>query len=318
MACKAATGVITLGGSILSNIAVICRNLMKPCIVGLNAQLHVPEGTSDEFTAKLQPSSRLILSTGEVVHAGQSVTVDGSTGILYLGQVQLTTFKKNPNFLIMTKWADKYRRIRVEATIGSSSNFLEDIRYADEMGADGFCVNTDQLLSYTKDRLTLMRLILFSQSEEERQTHLSVLTELQRDDFRCILRATQGKPTCIKLLDKSLHHLMPADPSAAFQIALSMNRSVAEVKRVIENVNNQNPAFGLRGCRIAALYPYLYVMQVQALVMAIFDLAEEVTFMEPVRIAVPMINSEHEFDDMSALIKQTAEEVSSGSISTTI
>jgi pyruvate,orthophosphate dikinase len=207
-ACRSAAGVLCIGGTLVSDVAMICRNLGKPCVVAVGSTPLRLEAAVGADPSK-RPT-RLLYGSGETLCAGDHVTLDGTCGKLYLGKPSLTVHKKDPNYLCILKWADKYRRLRVNTSIATGT-IVDAMRIACDLGTDGFgCISTDPLFYYTGDRLSLTRMALFSQSVDERNRHISVLGELHREDFKGIFRASEGKPICIKLLDTSLNYLLPS------------------------------------------------------------------------------------------------------------
>jgi len=233
-----------------------------------------------------------ICSCGEILKPGDRVTLDGTSGKLFAGFIPIETAFNNQDFQTVLQWADKYRKMKVYASI--PGHYRSEAEDAMMLHADGIgCINTDCMFSSTEERLSLSRAVIFAKSDKERAIPLARLCELHTGDFRSIFRAAKGTPVCVQLLDESLHKLLPQSWHEAAEVARQMNRSVAEVKQAMAAMHDTNPAMGLRGCRLTALMPSLTEMQTTAIMSAAIDITMEGLTVHP-NIAVPMLTCDHE------------------------
>ena len=283
----------------------MCRSIMKPCVV-------------DVTNIQMNLDRNLCFTTGEIVKSGDIVTVDGTKGLFILGESLVSTVhKKDPNFLLLLKWADKYRRLKVFSSVGGYGLY-DNMQHAEDNNTDGYgCIDTDCWLCCTGDRLSLSRLLIIEDLPMAKLLHMDTLKNLLKSDFKRVFLLSKDKPVCIKLFDRSLHHLLPeGNISNAIEIATFMNRALSDVKDSMCRIHDSNPAFGLRGCRLTALTEMFTVIQVTALTEALMDICD---FMDQnqslkvikarTRVAIPMITSDSEFDMVAAIIMSTAKKV---------
>ena len=258
----AAEGVLTSRGGMTSHAAIVARGIGKPAIVGCEA-LHI-DLDKEEFTV------------GDIlVRKGDIITIDGLTAEIYVGEVPFIEPKIGGEVEVVLKWADKYRRLGVWA----NANDEADATKANNNGAEGIGLARTERMFLGVERVALVREMIMADTLAERQTALDKLKPLQRDDFTGLLRAMNGKPVQIRLLDPPLHEFMPHEAEMLTKI-YEMEKAGAtekelEVQRVIlskvRRIQEANPMIGLRACRVGILYPEIYETQA----MAIFEAASE-------------------------------------------
>mmetsp|Transcript_5702 Transcript_5702/g.12731 ORF Transcript_5702/g.12731 Transcript_5702/m.12731 type:complete len:945 (-) Transcript_5702:65-2899(-) len=303
-AIRSASAMITISGGIFSNAAILCRGMGKPCVTRIRtaALLTNPDG-----------SKMLRTSAGDEVRAGEVVTVDGTHGRIFTGLRPCISFFEDPDFQKVLGYADKFRRLRVHAsisTLGGSAGIKEQVMLARRMGADALgCVSTDGLFYSSEERLALVRNVLVERNTLQRAAHLRMLGELHREDLRALLRAGDGRSVGVKLLDLPLGMFLPSEPADMVAFAQHANHSVADVKRAVASILDADPDMGLRGCRIATFCPEITEMQVRAVACAVLDLLLEDLPSNPPKILVPMLVTSHELQHVLALVDRVGGEV---------
>ena len=258
----AAEGVLTSRGGMTSHAAIVARGIGKPAIVGCEA-LHI-DLDKEEFTAG-----------DALVKKGDIITIDGLTADIYVGEVPFIEPKIGGEVEVVLKWADKYRRLGVWA----NANDEADATKANDNGAEGIGLARTERMFLGVERVALVREMIMADTAAERQTALDKLKPLQRDDFTGLLRAMNGKPVQIRLLDPPLHEFMPHEAEMLTKI-YEMEKAGATEKELdeqrvilskVRRIQEANPMIGLRACRVGILYPEIYKTQA----MAIFEAASE-------------------------------------------
>lgn len=299
-ALRAAAAVITMEGNLFTNTAILCRGMGKPCIT-----------CAKNMTLDLRGGQVVLVSstTGDMLRAGDVVTVDGSSGKIFTGLQATVSMIDDPDFQTVLSWADKFRTMRVETTVRSRNHTLERIQLGRRMGADGFgSVATDGMFFHSEDRLNLTRSILVHRGQIEALKPLQMLGELQKQDLLAIFREVQGRPIGVKLLDRHLGSFLPTENNEMVTVAASINVPVASIKRAIFLMKDKNPDMGLRGCRITAYYPEITEMQIRAIISAALELICEGIHVVP-KILISMVCTSHELDAMGELINRIAFQV---------
>ena len=236
-----AQGVLTAHGGMTSHAAVVARGMGKPCVAGCEA-LEIDAATG-------------VVRIGEVeLRVGDVITIDGGTGRVIVGPVPLVPPAIDENFETVLGWADELRRLRVRA----NADTPEDAARAREFGAEGIGLCRTEHMFMAEDRLPIVREMIMARTEAERRGALERLLPVQQADFEGIFEAMAGHPVTIRLLDPPLHEFLPsADEDVS-----------AEMRRRAEQLREQNPMLGTRGCRLGLQYPEIYEMQVRAIVRA--------------------------------------------------
>mmetsp|Transcript_3273 Transcript_3273/g.7107 ORF Transcript_3273/g.7107 Transcript_3273/m.7107 type:complete len:942 (-) Transcript_3273:166-2991(-) len=304
-ALRAASAVITLGGTIFSNTAILCRGMGKPCIT--TARLALTQIPQTQPEASISPAFHPALTNAAGKHllGGSTVTIDGGAGRIFSGLRPTVSYAADEHFQTVLGWAEKFRTVRINALVGSmgsAGDLVSQVKLAKQMGADGLgVVSTNGMFRATPERLALTRSVLVRRSEG----HLAALCELHREDFRLLLRTAQDRAVGIRLLDCHLGSFLPEEYS---QLPPLEPYSRAEFNAAVRQLQDSNPDIGLRGCRITSFYPDITIMQVKALVSATLDLILEGLHLCP-QILVPMVCTSHELQAVTKLIDRAAFEV---------
>jgi pyruvate, orthophosphate dikinase len=276
-----ARGVLTAHGGMTSHAAVVARGMGKPCVAGCEA-LSIDTRTGE-------------VKLGEhTLRAGDTITIDGGTGRVIVGEVPLVPPAIDENFETVLGWADGLRRLKVRA----NADTPEDAAKAREFGAEGIGLCRTEHMFMAEDRLPVVREMILAHSEDERRTALDRLLPLQQGDFEGIFEAMAGLPVTIRLLDPPLHEFLPAPEEATSQ----------EMRARIAQLREANPMLGTRGCRLGLQYPEIYEMQVRAIVRAARAVEERTGDAPLVEIMHPLVGFGEELRRLRELTEHVAAE----------
>ncbi len=261
-----AQGVLTATGGKTSHAAVVARGWGKCCIVGC-------EKLFIDYAAKQMSSN------GRVIHQGDWITLDGSDGTVYAGQVPLASPEMPKHYHTILKWADEIRKLGVRA----NADTAQDARKAREMGATGIGLCRTEHMFFkdfehperSADRQLAIQEMIIADSREARQRALDRLRPFQRGDFIGIFRAMDGYPVTIRLIDPPLHEFVPHDAEKQKELAQKIGLSPELVARRVEQLSESNPMLGHRGCRLLITYPEILDMQVGAIIEAALECRKE-------------------------------------------
>ena len=274
-----ARGVVTARGGLTSHAAVVARQMGTPCVAGV-------EGLSIDLDGRTIRLGDAELAEGDVV------TIDGGTGEVIVGEVDLVAPQIDESFETLLGWADGLRRLRVRA----NADTPEDATKAREFGAEGIGLCRTEHMFMAEERLPVVRRMIMSRSEEERREALAELLPLQQGDFEGIFEAMAGLPVTIRLLDPPLHEFLPPVEEAESD----------EMRRRIRSLQEANPMLGTRGCRLGLLYPEVYEMQVRAIVRAALAVEERTGDAPLVEIMHPLVGFAEELRRLRELTLDTA------------
>jgi pyruvate, orthophosphate dikinase len=278
-----ARGILTAQGGMTSHAAVVARGMGKPCVAGC-------EGLSIDL------EGRKISLDGREVAEGEVITIDGGTGEVIVGEVELVPPQINEDFQRLLGWADDARRLKVRA----NADTPQDAAKAREFGAEGIGLCRTEHMFMAEDRLPLVRAMIMASGEDERRQTLEKLLPHQQEDFEGIFEAMAGLPVTIRLLDPPLHEFLPPLAEA----------ESPEMARRIRALREANPMLGTRGCRLGLLYPEIYEMQVRAIVRAAAAVEERTGAAPLVEIMHPLVAFGEELHRLRDLTVRTTAEVS--------
>ncbi len=292
---KASKGVVTAAGGMTSHAAVVARGLGKCCVVGCG-QLRID---FRERTVRLDDSK-----SSEPLHEGDLLTLDGSTGRVYAGALDLVASATVDELQELMAWADQVRRMRVYA----EADTPQAARAALSYGAEGVGLCRTERMFFSQDRVFAMRCALLAIENEQRSHWLSELERAQRDDFVEILRAMDGRPVTIRLLDRALEEFLPQDEESLQAIADALDLELQEVAKAAERHRESNPAFGHRGVRAGLTIPGLYDMQLRAMLFAAHDCTEQGVPVE-LEVLIPMVSFTSEVEALCAVLSSVHQQV---------
>jgi pyruvate,orthophosphate dikinase len=277
----AAKGILTAHGGMTSHAAVVARGMGKPCVAGCEAL---------SVDAKAKRASLNGYELGE----DSVITIDGGTGRVILGAVDLVPAQINEDFETILGWADRFRRLKVRA----NADTPEDAAKAREFGAQGIGLCRTEHMFMAEDRLPVMREMIMASGEEERRRALDKLLPHQQSDFEGIFEAMTGLPVTIRLLDPPLHEFLPPIEEAADE----------RMRERIRALQESNPMLGTRGCRLGLIWPEIYEMQVRAIVRAAVAVEKRTGDAPLVEIMHPLVGFGEELHRLRAITVATAAE----------
>jgi pyruvate,orthophosphate dikinase len=305
----AAQAIVTARGGMTSHAAVVARGMGKSCVSGASA-------------LNIDYSQQQCNVNGSVVTKGEWVTVDGSTGRVFLGRVPTVQPTLGDDFRELMSWADEFRRLRVRA----NADTPHDAQVARDFGAEGIGLCRTEHMFFGDERLAAMREMILADGVGAREKALEKLLPLQRKDFVGIFRAMAGLPVTIRLLDPPLHEFLPNLEELLGELSelkMTLQRAekisemdklldqIAEKRRLLQQVqriHEQNPMLGHRGCRLGIIYPEVTRMQTRAIFEAACQVAGEGVSVQP-EIMVPLVSTDEELRRQSELIREVAQQV---------
>ncbi|MBJ80296.1 MAG: pyruvate, phosphate dikinase [Myxococcales bacterium] len=276
----AAQGILTQTGGMTSHAAVVARGMGRTCVAGC-AAISIDEGRGT-VTIRNESGER-------VIKAGDEITLDGSSGEVFMGKVPTIESDLGGDFSKFMSWADEIRQVKVRANADSP----EDAQNAIDLGAEGIGLCRTEHMFFGPDRIGAVREMILADNLEAREKALSKLEPMQRSDFEGIFKAMAGKPVTIRFLDPPLHEFLPHDEADMQEIASALGTDLATLKRKNESLHEFNPMLGHRGCRLGLTYPEVYKMQARAIVDAACAVMDEGIEVLP-EIMIPLIMHPHE------------------------
>ena len=288
---SAAEGILTARGGMTSHAAVVARGMGKCCVSGAGA-------ICIDYKAKT------LEIEGHVFKEGDYISLNGSTGEVYAGEVPTKAAELSGDFKALMDLCDKYTRLQVR----TNADTPHDAQMARSFGAKGIGLTRTEHMFFDGQKIVAMREMILSDTVEGREKALAKLLPYQKSDFKGILEAMDGCPVNIRLLDPPLHEFVPHDLKGQEIMAKEMGISVAEIQRRVESLCEHNPMLGHRGCRLGITFPEITAMQTRAILSAACELKKEGKNPIP-EIMVPLIGILYEFQQQKAVIMKTAEEV---------
>jgi pyruvate, orthophosphate dikinase len=287
----AAQGILTATGGMTSHAAVVARGMGKCCIAGCG-------------DIQIDEEKRLFTAGDVTVHEGDVLTLNGTTGEVILGQAKLITPELSPQFKTFMGWVDKLRRLKVRA----NADTPHDAAVAREFGAEGIGLCRTEHMFFEGERIKAVREMILAQDIEGRRRALVKLLPMQRGDFIEILKAMEGLPVTIRLLDPPLHEFLPHTEEELNELAREMNVPIETLRAKNKSLHEFNPMLGHRGCRLGITYPEIYEMQVQAIFEAACELKSQGHKVLP-EVMIPLVAEVEELRTMKLLCQRAAEEV---------
>ena len=288
----AAEGILTTRGGMTSHAAVVARGMGKPCVCGAgNVRVDATAGT--------------LTAAGKVLRAGDSLTIDGTSGQVIAGAVAMVPPEPSKEFATLMEWADGARRMKVRA----NAETPEDARMAREFGAEGIGLCRTEHMFFDASRIRAVREMILADDESSRRRALAKLLPAQRQDFVELFEIMAGLPVTIRFLDPPLHEFLPRDEEDIAEVAEALGIEPAALRTRIEEFAEFNPMLGFRGCRLAIAFPEIAEMQARAIFEAAIEVAARTgTTIEP-ELMVPLITGRTEFDIVKDVIDTTAARV---------
>lgn len=288
-----ARGILTERGGMTSHAAVVARTLGLPCVVGAN-------GISIDPRDK-----QMTLPNGQVMKAGDVITLDGNSGEVIAGAATLVEPDLSASFRTFMTWVDATRTLGVRG----NADTPQDVRMAQAFGVDGIGLVRTELMFFEDNRMTAMREVIFAEEDEDREAALNQLLPMQRDDFIEMFSLMGEAPICIRLLDPPLHEFLPSTREESQALAEAMDLPLSKVMARIDDLSEFNPMLGTRGVRLGITAPEIYDMQARA----IFEAAIEVNKAQDLSIApevmIPLISANREVEIVKSRVDAVAASV---------
>ncbi len=275
----AARGILTTRGGMTSHAAVVARGMGRPCVAGAG-------GISVDYGAQT------LSAGGQTVREGETITLDGATGEVFVGAVAMIEPSLSGDFAKLMGWADDVRRLVVR----TNAETPLDAETARKFGAEGIGLCRTEHMFFDPERIGAVRQMIMSTDEAGRRDALSRLLPFQREDFVKLFRIMAGLPVTIRLLDPPLHEFLPHQEGELTEVADALGMDMAQVRRRAAELSEANPMLGHRGCRLGISYPEIYEMQARAIFEGAVAAAKETGLAPVPEIMIPLVGSRRELE----------------------
>ena len=289
---KAAQGILTVRGGMTSHAAVVARGMGECCVSGCGDI--IMDEANKKFTL-----------AGKVFHEGDVISIDGTTGNIYDGEIKTVDAVIAGEFGRVMEWADKYRTLGVR----TNADTPKDTAKAIELGAEGIGLCRTEHMFFDEERIFNLRRMILSETKEDREKYLDMLIPYQKGDFKAMYKELKGLPMTVRYIDPPLHEFVPKTESEMSALAEAMNTTVEHVKNVCDELHEFNPMMGHRGCRLAVTYPEIAKMQTRALLEAAIEVHEEDGYDIVPEIMIPLVGEVKELKFVKDIVVETAEKV---------
>ncbi|WP_440910834.1 pyruvate, phosphate dikinase [Candidatus Pelagibacter sp.] len=288
----AAKGILTARGGMTSHAAVVARGMGRPCVSG-SSEIDI------NYEKKTFKTSSIEIKEGDVI------TIDGSTGRIISGSVPTVKPEISGDFSKIMTWADSFRKLNIR----TNSETPKDTKTAKDFGAEGIGLCRTEHMFFDEERILSVREMILSKTKEDRSIALKKLLPHQKKDFIEIFKIMSGLPVTVRLLDPPLHEFLPRTDKEINEVANIVNLPVKEVESRIDELHEQNPMLGHRGCRLGISFPEIYEMQCRAIFEALAELKKEKIKSAFPEIMIPLVSTEAEIKIMKDLVIRIASKV---------
>ena len=288
----AAQGILTVRGGMTSHAAVVARGMGTCCVSGCG-EIKINEAKK-EFTLG-----------GHTFHEGDYISLDGTTGKIYKGDIKTKAASVGGNFKRIMDWADSFRKLGVRTNADTPA----DTKNAVKLGAEGIGLCRTEHMFFDPERIHNLRRMIVSDTVEAREEALSKLLPYQKGDFKAMYKALEGRPMTVRYLDPPLHEFTPKTEEEMAELAKDMGKTVDEIKKKCDELHEFNPMMGHRGCRLAVTYPELAKMQTRAIMEAAIEVKEEEGYDIVPEIMIPLVGEKKELKFVKDIVVETAEQV---------
>ncbi len=288
----AARGILTTRGGMTSHAAVVARGMGRACVAGAG-------GVSVDYGA------RTLSSGGRVIRGGETITIDGATGEIFVGQVATVEPTLSGDFSTLMDWADQSRRLRIR----TNAETPLDAETARRFGAEGIGLCRTEHMFFAPERIGAVRQMIMANDEAGRRTALEKLLPFQRRDFVELFGIMAGLPVTIRLLDPPLHEFLPHGDGEIADVAEALGQDVDQMRRRAAELAEANPMLGHRGCRLGISYPEIYEMQARAIFEAALQVADETGQPVVPEIMIPLVGTRRELEITRAQVERVAREI---------
>ena len=288
---KAAQGILTVRGGMTSHAAVVARGMGTCCVSGCG------DIAMDEENKKFTLA-------GKEFHEGDWISIDGTTGNIYDGEIKTVDATIAGEFGRVMAWADKYRTLKVRTNADTPA----DAKKARELGAEGIGLCRTEHMFFEEDRIAAFREMICSDTVEEREAALNKILPYQQGDFKALYEALEGNPVTIRFLDPPLHEFVPTEEADIEKLAKAQGKTVEQIKTIIASLHEFNPMMGHRGCRLAVTYPEIAKMQTKAVIRAAIEVQKEhPDWNVKPEIMIPLVCEVKELKFVKKVVVETAD-----------
>ena len=288
---KASQGILTVRGGMTSHAAVVARGMGTCCVSGCG-DINMDE-ENKKFTL-----------AGKEYHEGDYISIDGSTGNIYDGEIKTVDATIAGEFGRVMEWADKFRTMKVRTNADTPA----DAKKARELGAEGIGLCRTEHMFFEEDRIAAFREMICSDTVEEREAALDKILPYQQGDFKALYEALEGNPVTIRFLDPPLHEFVPTEEADIKKLADAQGKSVEDIKAIISSLHEFNPMMGHRGCRLAVTYPEIAKMQTKAVIRAAIEVQKEhPDWNVKPEIMIPLVGEVKELKYVKNFVVETAD-----------
>ena len=288
---KASQGILTVRGGMTSHAAVVARGMGTCCVSGCG-------------DIAMDEENKQFTLAGKTFHEGDWLSIDGTTGNIYDGEIKTVDATIAGEFGRVMAWADKYRKLKVRPNADTPA----DAKKARELGAEGIGLCRTEHMFFEEDRIAAFREMICSDTVEEREAALEKILPYQQNDFKQLYEALEGNPVTIRFLDPPLHEFVPTEEADIEKLAKAQGKSVETIKTIIASLHEFNPMMGHRGCRLAVTYPEIAKMQTKAVIRAAIEVkkAHPDWNVEP-EIMIPLVCEVKELKFVKKVVVETAD-----------
>ena len=287
----ASQGILTVRGGMTSHAAVVARGMGTCCVSGCG-------------DIAMDEENKQFTLAGKTFHEGDWLSIDGTTGNIYDGEIKTVDATIAGEFGRVMAWADKYRKLKVRTNADTPA----DAKKARELGAEGIGLCRTEHMFFEEDRIAAFREMICSDTVEEREAALEKILPYQQNDFKQLYEALEGNPVTIRFLDPPLHEFVPTEEADIEKLAKAQGKSVETIKTIIASLHEFNPMMGHRGCRLAVTYPEIAKMQTKAVIRAAIEVkkAHPDWNVEP-EIMIPLVCEVKELKYVKKIVVETAD-----------
>ena len=288
----ASEGILTVRGGMTSHAAVVARGMGTCCVSGCG-------------DIKIDEEAKVFELGGYTFHEGDYISLDGTTGKIYKGDIKTEEASVGGNFGRIMAWADQFRALKVRTNADTPADTLNAVK----LGAEGIGLCRTEHMFFGEDRIPKFRRMILSDTVEQREEALKAIGEFQKADFKAMYEALEGRPMTVLYLDPPLHEFVPTEEADIKALADDMGLTVAEVKAKCDALHEFNPMMGHRGCRLAVTYPEIARMQTRAVMEAAIEVKAEKGYDIVPEIMIPLVGEKKELKYVKDVVVETANKV---------
>ena len=288
----ASEGILTVRGGMTSHAAVVARGMGTCCVSGCG-------------DIAINEDDKVFELGGHTFHEGDYISLDGSTGKIYKGDIKTMEASVSGNFGRIMDWADQYRKLQVR----TNADTPQDAANAVKFGAEGIGLCRTEHMFFDPDRIPKIRQMILARTLEQREKALNALIPFQKGDFKALYEVMEGRPVTIRFLDPPLHEFVPTEQGDIDDLAVQMLMTAEEVQEICDSLHEFNPMMGHRGCRLAVTYPEIAKMQTRAVMEAAIEVKAEKGYDIVPEIMIPLVGEKKELKFVKDVVVEVAEQV---------